>query len=285
MSRLLGLANRVLRASPRVAPRVPPRFAPRAPLPASDPALTGLADLAAPDAPAERLARADAPANGEPLSAPWSAGRTRAFAEAPMIRKERRDAPLLADHAPSPVRRDASPRAPGREGHPSDRSRGALPDAPARPSGAQRERRAEGQDLPHAPRPRTAAEGASPLSPRPDAGAHADGPREDRKEYELSAIRRTSPPQPISGAADGAAPRAAGASSAAEPQATRPVQPAAPIGVSAAPERAPAIHVQIGRIEVRAAPPPPPPRPAPRPRPAPALSLADYLAGGKRGTL
>ncbi|MFE3598874.1 hypothetical protein [Streptomyces sp. NPDC059142] len=130
-------------------------------------------------------------------------------------------------------------------------------------------------------------------APRPAAGPRrgaADGSRPSRHPAETDVFpaprdARTAP-----------APGAAGAPRAADPGRARPrdsdtttARGAAQGGVG---RRAPrpaerVVHVQIGRLEVSAAPPPGGPRPAadrpdPTGRRAPALTLDDYLARGER---
>ncbi|MFD5750765.1 hypothetical protein [Streptomyces sp. NPDC127033] len=162
-------------------------------------------------------------------------------------------------------------------------------------TGAARAEEAAGWPDPAAgPFPDTGAERpAVRPAPRPAAGPRrgaADGSRPSRHPAEADAVPapRDARAAPASGAPG--APRAADTGRARPRDSdTTTARGAAQGGVG---RRAPrpaerVVHVQIGRLEVSAAPPPGGPRPAadrpgPTGRRAPALTLDDYLARGER---
>ncbi|MEU6703544.1 hypothetical protein [Streptomyces wuyuanensis] len=217
-------------------------------------------------------------------------------------------APRVRPRLPGPFERvEALRTAPPEAGEPAP----LVPVAPMPPAGPagpvrhERETRTErhtvvrtGPDRPRVPEPPAAGPAGRPEPPR-TAPATAPGQR-PAPEAGLRAGRRGTPP-----AADGEPRRAPGS---AEARATAPApRPAAlvparprradtPAGVRGTAQgglgrRAPrpaerVVHVQIGRLEVSAAPAPGAGRPAPRSgrteRPGPALTLADYLARGEK---
>ncbi|MFD8192607.1 hypothetical protein [Streptomyces wuyuanensis] len=217
-------------------------------------------------------------------------------------------APRVRPRLPGPFERvEALRTAPPEAGEPAPLVPVAAQPAagPAGPVRRERETRTErhtavrpGPERPRAPEPPAAGPVGRPEPPR--AAPVAAQRQRPAPESGLRAGGRGTPT-----AADGVPPRAPGSAvarataPAPRPAALVPARPRGadtPAGVRGATQgglgrRAPrpaerVVHVQIGRLEVSAAPAPGGGRPAPRPgrteRPGPALTLADYLARGEQ---
>lgn len=305
MKYLVGLANRASGIGPVTVPRVMLRIESRfAPRPDS---VAGTGALTAPSA-ALRDPSADGLApSGSRLSAQSRLATTseERVAPLPVAAQPHSSAGLLVPHphgdpasavasARGASRPTASPlrpaaRSDAAENDPETSSLAELPFPGSVRTQAGRERLAQAADSLTPPADDGAAQDRGGAS-RPDATlfpagggqvAHAAGGLSRDGEAlaarsrwaNHSAVDASSSPVPAP-AATGDAQPALERLAAAEPKVT---QRSAPEGGSAP------VHVQIGRIEVRAVAPPLPSRPAPRPRPRPGISLSDYLAQHKRG--
>jgi hypothetical protein len=275
---LMQLAHRALAPQPTLRPRVQSLFEPPHPhapvvreepaeLPAEPPRVPGPAPLPESSAPADErpaiqppdhLAESSAPEEPPPLS--------RVAAPPPAVR---RDTPAPPPAKPEPAQNRFPPREPSRPREPrqhrpwsaektppSDERPLRPPVGPAEGLSEERHVQTSPEREAPAPRPKPAGPDLSPAEPKP---------------------AEKKPPH---------APVAVAVKSISHPRADKPDQaPLAPRAVTEpSPDRsAPAVHVTIGRVEIRAVSPPAASKNG-SPLPAARLSLDEYLkrtAGGK----